>query len=100
MPASAHAARIASTAMSNSERPRPLEYGVCPMPTIAAWSRTWFMLAARPGRGRPASVPDAVDACGRLAGHLAQHLGAVARQRRLGQRLARVRPGAVPVRVV
>src|SRR2546425_701905 len=35
-PASAQAARIASSAMSYSERPRDFPNAVCPMPTIAA----------------------------------------------------------------
>src|SRR5215472_4368645 len=39
MPASAQAARIASRAMSYSDRPSERAKGVCPMPTIAARSR-------------------------------------------------------------
>src|SRR5262245_34509724 len=46
------------------------------------------------------SRTEAVDTRGVLAGHLAQDIGTVLRQRRLRHRLARVRPGAVAVRVV
>src|SRR5215468_12233581 len=42
MPASSQAARIASSAMSYSERPSWRANGVCPMPTIAARSRMPF----------------------------------------------------------
>src|SRR5215470_17298876 len=42
-PASSQAAKIASIAMSNSERPRLRENGVCPMPTMAALSPIAFI---------------------------------------------------------
>src|SRR5262245_22817797 len=43
---------------------------------------------------------EAVDTRGVLTGHLAQDFGAMQRQRRLGQCLARMGPGTIAVRVV
>src|SRR5690242_19549749 len=88
MPASAHAARIASSAMSYTERPSARENGVCPMPTIAARSRiSWFNTTPpAPGgsaaRGVGGQPRDLVPAEAEAAREDGLGVGAEARRRR------------------